>query len=885
MRIRAVRVRELGCFSEPVALEGLSGGLDVLAGPNELGKSTILKALQTLFTARHSTQSKTIERLRPYGGGAPMVEADFEADGRLWRLRKQYLSEKQAVLTDLTAGRVVARGDEAHVRALELIGSGGEHRLGLLWLEQGMCLPPREREGRRSQNELESEKSQFLSQVIERELSAAAAGGPELRTIKDRLIEERNRLVTERRAQPKGAFAAAISSRDSAMRNLDAARAEARAAADRITRVTELRSRRAELTDPQVVAALRESIQKLEADCESAAAARQQLKLAEAKVQACESRVAEAQQAYALLTNMLDESAKLEAAAAAAQPREKELNEALEALSKAISAAREERQRLQSALDAAQQRLRAREQLDRRREAAARLDDASRRLAEAQAAAQRAEEIRAELASFGVTENGVAAAGREASSIEALTARIEAQLPKVRVAYQTGAAGKIRVGGRPVDDGAVLTPSRAMTFEIEGIGTITVDPAVSESIEEDQADLEAHRSVLADLLASMGVADLSMARRRLEERHRLERELAQAEDRIATRAPEGLERLNDDVKRLTEIAEPRELDESDLPERSDIEAQIKGMETALRALEQRLERLSRDQTAAGEELAGINAAARAREERLTDLAKALPPVEERSNRLLELENAVAAAQQAMNEAIRERSAWREKAPDDAAMNALEAALAQARRDQQRAADEVARVERDLAVLEAQLDRDRQDGIAARVKALEGELATHEKQVQRFEREVAAINLLLETLSTVEQQSRERYFQPVLQRLDPYMDLVFPGAKLGLDRDFRVEAIDRGAIREQIGLLSDGTQEQIAVLVRLAFARLLADAGRPTPLILDDALVYSDDDRIESLFDALRQAAEVHQVIVFTCRSRTFAQLGGTRLSVAPWTVQ
>ncbi len=73
-----------------------------------------------------------------------------------------------------------------------------------------------------------------------------------------------------------------------------------------------------------------------------------------------------------------------------------------------------------------------------------------------------------------------------------------------------------------------------------------------------------------------------------------------------------------------------------------------------------------------------------------------------------------------------------------------------------------------------------------------------------------------------------------------------------------------------------------MLVRLAFARLLADAGQPTPLILDDALVYSDDSRIEALFKALRHAAEAHQVIIFTCRSRTFEQLGGTRLSLGPW---
>ncbi len=140
--IRAVRVRELGCFAEPVALEGLSGGLDVLAGPNEFGKSTLLRALQALFTLRHTAQSRAVERLKPYGGGAPLIEADFEAGGRLWRLRKQFVSERQALLTDLTTNKVVARGEEAHRRALELIGGGdsGEHCLGLLVAGAGQRL-------------------------------------------------------------------------------------------------------------------------------------------------------------------------------------------------------------------------------------------------------------------------------------------------------------------------------------------------------------------------------------------------------------------------------------------------------------------------------------------------------------------------------------------------------------------------------------------------------------------------------------------------------------------------------------------------------------------------------------------------------------------------
>ena len=73
-----------------------------------------------------------------------------------------------------------------------------------------------------------------------------------------------------------------------------------------------------------------------------------------------------------------------------------------------------------------------------------------------------------------------------------------------------------------------------------------------------------------------------------------------------------------------------------------------------------------------------------------------------------------------------------------------------------------------------------------------------------------------------------------------------------------------------------------MLVRLGFGRLLAEAGKPAPLILDDALVYSDDTRIERMFEALALAARSHQVLVLTCRERTFASLGGNRIAIADW---
>jgi len=56
--------------------------------------------------------------------------------------------------------------------------------------------------------------------------------------------------------------------------------------------------------------------------------------------------------------------------------------------------------------------------------------------------------------------------------------------------------------------------------------------------------------------------------------------------------------------------------------------------------------------------------------------------------------------------------------------------------------------------------------------------------------------------------------------------------------------------------------------------MLAERGAAAPIILDDALVYCDDDRIQRMFDALSRAGKNQQIIVLTCRLRSFGPLGG-----------
>lgn len=66
---------------------------------------------------------------------------------------------------------------------------------------------------------------------------------------------------------------------------------------------------------------------------------------------------------------------------------------------------------------------------------------------------------------------------------------------------------------------------------------------------------------------------------------------------------------------------------------------------------------------------------------------------------------------------------------------------------------------------------------------------------------------------------------------------------------------------------------MGLISRLAYADLLKEAGRPTLIILDDALVHSDDGRLEQMKRVLYDAAQRHQILLFTCQPDKWQGLG------------
>jgi uncharacterized protein YhaN len=73
-------------------------------------------------------------------------------------------------------------------------------------------------------------------------------------------------------------------------------------------------------------------------------------------------------------------------------------------------------------------------------------------------------------------------------------------------------------------------------------------------------------------------------------------------------------------------------------------------------------------------------------------------------------------------------------------------------------------------------------------------------------------------------------------------------------------------------LSGGTKEQLSLIFRLACAMIVARDGG-APIILDDALGYTDPERLRLMGAVLAKAAKECQVVIFTCVPERYSNVG------------
>ena len=190
--------------------------------------------------------------------------------------------------------------------------------------------------------------------------------------------------------------------------------------------------------------------------------------------------------------------------------------------------------------------------------------------------------------------------------------------------------------------------------------------------------------------------------------------------------------------------------------------------------------------------------------------------------------------------------------------------------------EAARLGRDLAASRAKAEQ-----LSAQIATLSGRmsamgdplvlasnLSRMREEYDQIQSEFDAITLAADVLKEADAEIQSR-FSPELGRLAArYMSLVTGGRyeDVLLSRDFTARTRTRDdAVARQAEYLSAGTLDLMYLAVRLAVCELALPEGEPCPLILDDALVNLDEERLEQAMDLLKQIARERQVILFTCR--------------------
>jgi len=141
------------------------------------------------------------------------------------------------------------------------------------------------------------------------------------------------------------------------------------------------------------------------------------------------------------------------------------------------------------------------------------------------------------------------------------------------------------------------------------------------------------------------------------------------------------------------------------------------------------------------------------------------------------------------------------------------------------------------------------------------------RIRKLEDAYAALTIAQETLAQARLELQRRFAPQIVKRARELMGLLTCGRydKLGLKEDLSITAAagEEDMVRELLWR-SDGTVDQLYLALRLAVAEALAPEA---PLVLDDALVRFDDNRLKAALQVLQGFGADRQVLIFTCHSR------------------
>ncbi|MDG6094227.1 AAA family ATPase [Acetobacter sp. AN02] len=879
MRILSLEIEWFRKFRGKWKVEGFGEGLNLLAAANEAGKSTIFEAMRAvLFCAGWSGKSDLVRSFQSSGSGmAPRVALEFEEKGQRFRLEKQFLKSPRCVLEGPSGS---FQGADAEARLEDILGIGKASSKtkqipdvssvsGFIWVEQGGGFQP----GAPGERALETIRS-----ALEAEAGFVTDGRLYDGVFRE-ITTDLEKYRTEKSGKVTGALLTAQKKAEQAVEYRERAERQARDYADELEALEDctrrLGLRRRELEDP----APEEERRGLEVRLRIAREAAGTFEKAEALWKEQKAVVAAAEADLKAL-----EAAEREAREAAAEvARQEGLLPGVQArLDEAVRLAGEKDGLRKQAVVAEDHAVRAarsveeahgeRQFLDGLRDARERL----RQLAETDARTAQAERVVAADLPAKITDR------LEGLEKEVLRAEIAAQAQAVRMEIAVHDGTGILVDGEKAGSGTVVFQD-PVTVRVGDHATLVISPPEGSGRDALRAQ-EAAEAALRQALEKAGVATVAQARARGASADRARQDLVFLRERRSGLCPAdgrcGLAAGEDALRAFCALhheREPADFSGQDLP---DLTACGKAVQEA---------RVSVRETQAAFDVAeNIRRVAAEEVRRLRQEAgfarQTLDRAQERAMRLREArrEDVSAAGAEQARERLMLRTAEMEQARqnrDRERPEELERRLEGLARARRQLEEECQSLRERIAAAEVRVEAGGRAGLPGELARAREEEEAAREELERLTAEADMLTLLRDTLREASSEISRKFAAPVAQRSLRYLSRIFPDCEPEFDETIALKALGRKGQSEAVDTLSRGTQEQIALLTRLAFAGLLREQGVPVSMMLDDPLVWSDDLRLEAATGLLQEEARMMQIVLLTCHERAFRHLDARRVTL------
>lgn len=877
MWFKSVEVSRFRQFRVGVEVRDLLPGLNVIAGDNEEGKSTLLQAMRAALFDKYT--SSVADTYRPYGESvSPRVSLVFEIDAVEYRLDKVFSRKKDGEATLVASDGRRWEGPQAEEFVAGLLGfsyaprgaSKAEHQglAGLLWVEQARAFEA---------VKLSDQSRRQLHTVFDAEMNELLGG--EHGEALHRRIGELREAYFDKRDKPRGDYRQFQEKQSRLAERLEQARL---ALQDYEHKTDQLEKRQAALRTylddralEKAQAKFRDARQKharVQALASQVEGGRQKLDLTEAEHKA-------ARMAWGTRSQLVQEQQQAQQALIRGRElvamRETEVEPArqtVDELKGKIATGKEN-------MVAQEARLRCAREAGQLARLTTEKEGLDARLKEARAAEAARRTCQAQRDAISVTVEALDAL-RSVERDRAL-AEVRLHTAATRLDHRLQPAAPVRLAGESMQgEGSVLV-TETSTLEVDGVGIFTIHPG-GEDLDALRAQFQEHANLLQDQLADLDAGDIGDAERALKTRQALDSEARAHKARLSGLAPHGLGELEErlaslDSERQALLAKVGEGAEAP-GDPAALERELGELADSIAAREGELVERQRVFTERREAVVEAGAAAGSAQTHAQALEQALETArkacadDKLAAVLADADRAVELGKQQLAALKRALEA---ETPDTVALEVerCELALGQVKGD-------IGRLEKEVNDLSVELTALGQRGLAEELAQVESGYAAVERELSHIEAQALAVDLLYRTLDAALRSAKQAVAQPVIARLVPYLRQLIPGAEPSISEDMALTGIRRESTAEPFADLSIGTREQLAVLVRLAYADLLSEQGMPVTVILDDALVHSDDERRDRMKAILYQAAKRYQVLVLTCHEREYRDAGGAFIRLA-----